>query len=1249
LAVLLLVPLFVLLTVLSPALGHAAETTRGPGILVLPLFSLVDSDPSAAVGFGLAATLESLDNKIPALPETYLAHHLASLATDPEDLMAAYADGERHQIPDRVLASWAEASGRRLLVSGVCRLAGDQLRAELSVYDAATGRRRQHQLSGTFANGLIDLKGEWLALLDHYGVHLPEARDRLLNPETRSMAAFRANGLSLRHWLVYLLDRELGGESRAALDAARQAVAADGQYALALDTLAYILWWEGEQGEAARLFSRALAQDPVLMDALDGTIGLALAGGRAEEARDLARRKGALRQDEGAGAKERIDAQLADVAFKEGRLAERGGGWQEALAWYEQGLALLGPARAAGADPEALAFRRAAAVAKEAMGREQEALAEFRDLLALSRQTDGPCATPIQATLLQDQGDLLLNQGRVEEALAEYRASLACREVHAGTGKRLVAESYGRIASALMQRADYQGAEEVLHRAREILVRELGPDHPESGRISNTLGVVSMKQGLPAEALTWYEQALTTIRRHQGANHGDSAALRNNLGLALSSLAEYGRARAAFHEALAVYRAQGQVGEQEVAAVCTNLGLLSYALADFGPARTYFEEALAIRLRLLGPGRLETADAYHNLAAVFQAQGAAGQALANEELALAIRQKALDPEHPDLAESYHSLGSMRFGLGEYEAAGVLHEKALAITLKSLGPWHPETGLGYYNLGTVAVAGHDFDLALAKFDQALAIAERAGDRELLWRLYRELSRVHKGLGQTGTAIFWGKQAVNTIQAMRRQSADLGRTLRQTFVADKESAFRELALLLADEGRFAEAIRVIDLLKGEEYFDFIRREQEEATGLGGQLPFSRVEQGWQAGYETLRGQGAAMTRADDLAAASAELAALRAAMEREGAAARPAGTEATPDPTDPARLDALRQGLAKSGAGTVALYYLLAEHGLSILLVTPDTHLVRQVAIEADRLADLSHRFRLRLTSPGSDPLPEAGRLYRTLVAPIAEELTTAGARRILLVVDGSLRYLPFAALHDGHGYLAERYAFSLLTPAQPPAAPDQGGRPLRVAALGVAEGREGFTPLPAVQEELDRIVKEGADDPVGVLPGVVRLNRAFSRAALAEALGQGFPVVHLASHFVSRPGTAADSYLLLGDGGHLDLDQLRRQRVDLRPVELLTLSACDTALGQSDGNGRELESLAVLVQRQGAKAVLASLWPVADRSTALFMQSLYASLRQPGSDPGAALRQAQHTLLTGDPAFSHPYFWAPFVLMGAGQR
>ena len=99
---------------------------------------------------------------------------------------------------------------------------------------------------------------------------------------------------------------------------------------------------------------------------------------------------------------------------------------------------------------------------------------------------------------------------------------------------------------------------------------------------------------------------------------------------------------------------------------------------------------------------------------------------------------------------------------------------------------------------------------------------------------------------------------------------------------------------------------------------------------------------------------------------------------------------------------------------------------------------------------------------------------------------------------------------------------------------------------------------------------------------------------------------------------------------------------------MTLSACETAMGGGRANGREFEGFGALVQQRGAKAVIASLWPVADASTPLFMQHFYRAL-QHGRSKADALRAAQLALLDNSGAveggYSHPYHWAPFVLMG----
>ena len=222
----------------------------------------------------------------------------------------------------------------------------------------------------------------------------------------------------------------------------------------------------------------------------------------------------------------------------------------------------------------------------------------------------------------------------------------------------------------------------------------------------------------------------------------------------------------------------------------------------------------------------------------------------------------------------------------------------------------------------------------------------------------------------------------------------------------------------------------------------------------------------------------------------------------------------------------------------------------------------------------------------------------------------------------------------------------------------------------------FASLPNVREEIDGIVK-----PRGILPGETLLDEGFTWNAMKNSLRKRYSLVHIASHFNFTPGNDTESYLLLGDGTSLPLSAMKTQTGVFGGVELLTLSARNTASGDEmkDKDGKEVEGFAVLAQRQGAKAVVATLWPVADESTSLLMREFYKLREAKKLTKGEALRQAQMTLLTGktqgDPAknveraanqlkdekappkraktfridpekpFAHPYYWAPFILMG----
>jgi CHAT domain-containing protein len=233
-------------------------------------------------------------------------------------------------------------------------------------------------------------------------------------------------------------------------------------------------------------------------------------------------------------------------------------------------------------------------------------------------------------------------------------------------------------------------------------------------------------------------------------------------------------------------------------------------------------------------------------------------------------------------------------------------------------------------------------------------------------------------------------------------------------------------------------------------------------------------------------------------------------------------------------------------------------------------------------------------------------------------------------------IPFAALHDGTRYLIEDFAIAT-TPSLTLTAPQplSADKPSALLA-GVARSVQGFAPLPNVSTEL-----AGIRNHIG---GEVLIDDRYTVGRLAAALSQEeYAIVHLATHSVVSD-TAANSFLLTYDGrlsmSELE-DILRRGRFRRQPVELLTLSACETAVGDE----RAALGLAGIALKAGARSAVATLWRVQDDAAAALMTHFYASLAEPANPSKAAsLRNAQLQLLKLE-ATAHPAHWAAFMLIG----
>jgi CHAT domain-containing protein len=257
-----------------------------------------------------------------------------------------------------------------------------------------------------------------------------------------------------------------------------------------------------------------------------------------------------------------------------------------------------------------------------------------------------------------------------------------------------------------------------------------------------------------------------------------------------------------------------------------------------------------------------------------------------------------------------------------------------------------------------------------------------------------------------------------------------------------------------------------------------------------------------------------------------------------------------------------------------------------------------------------------------------KLYDMLVRPAVARF---GMPEVLVVsATGGLRYLPFAALHDGTGWLVERTRLLAVTALDQQkfagGSAAQTGRP-SVLALADPDGS-----LPGARREVSELKNALGD--VRIIDGA-----AATLAALREQIrSPGYDIVHLATHGRLDGAHPEQSHILLAGQPlyYKDIPGLRFHK-----TRLVVLSACDTA---SRGSGVEVTGLAYQFERTNVRAVVATLWPVDDAATAELMADFYKRLRD-GKSPAESLALAQRTLAK-QPRFQHPYYWAPFVLIGA---
>ncbi len=321
----------------------------------------------------------------------------------------------------------------------------------------------------------------------------------------------------------------------------------------------------------------------------------------------------------------------------------------------------------------------------------------------------------------------------------------------------------------------------------------------------------------------------------------------------------------------------------------------------------------------------------------------------------------------------------------------------------------------------------------------------------------------------------------------------------------------------------------------------------------------------------------------------------------------------------------------------VYPIILEDSLEVVLSLPGKPLLHySTQIPRQEVENTLDRMRKAVVTRSSRAYLSTGsKIYDWLVKPAVADLTKAQIKTLVFVLDGRFANVPMAALYDGNQFLLEKYAIALTPSLQLFDPKPLEEKKLQALIAGISQARQKFSALPNVTGELAKISSQVSTK--------VLLNQDFTSTALKNQLSSStFSIVHLATH--GQFSSQADKTFLLTWDETFNVNELNsllrsREQSGSGAIELLVLSACQTAAGDK----RAALGLAGVAVRAGARSTLATLWFVSDEGTTELMTQFYRQL-DASTTKAEALRRAQLSLLK-DPILNHPYYWAPYVMVG----
>jgi CHAT domain-containing protein/tetratricopeptide (TPR) repeat protein len=910
---------------------------------------------------------------------------------------------------------------------------------------------------------------------------------------------------------------------------------------------------------------------------------------------------------------------------------------------------------------------------------QQQALTIAREIK--DRQNEGKAVANL--------GDIYYSLGNYEKVIEYHQQSLTiAREVKNRQNEGNALGSLGLAYCFLGDCAktiDYE--QEWLKIAREIKHRR------SEGKALGNLGLAYCLLGDCAKGID-YEQQSLTIAREVRDRQSEGNAL-GNLGNAYYALGNY--AKMIDYEQQALTIAREIRDRQSEGDALNSLGNAYYALGNYAKAIEYQQQALTIAHETK-ESRSE-GQALGNIGNAYYALGNYTKAIEYQQQALAIVRETKDRRSESKALS--GLGNTYYSLGNYAKAIEYHQQALTIAREIRNRQSEGKALG--NLGNAYDSLGDYAKAIEYQQQSLTIAREIGGRESEGLALSNMGNTLVRRGRSELAIIFYKQSVNVRETIRTAIRTLPRESQDSYTQSIANTYRALAVLLIEQSRIGEAQQVLELLKIQELKDFDPVVRAKVNRNGKTIELDNSEKKIVSEHDTYIAFAQKLQECEDKNEGCKELKDKRVAakadydkvvqsFEQEIKDRKIKDEKNFLDPKNP--LNAKAQEIIQAQPNTALIYTLVTEKRLWIVLAT-QSEVLRSFEVNVTQaelsktvaeFQNLTNRCELRnCTAADTAAFKVVSQQLHTWLFPkdLQTELqgtkTTPKIEHLVFALDRVTRYIPMSALFDGQKYLIQDYTVTTIVSADSTRSerlPDTSNTKVLAFGFSNALPPDFLKPLTAVVGELNSILRDETDatDKTLRFPGRKFLNEQFTTANLEQYLPKR-QILHIATHGEFVGGSQEQSYIVLGDGRKLKISEMLKL-YGLPGVNLVVLSACQTALASKDSTGVEISSVGNAFFEKGVKSVVASLWNVNDGSTSLLMQEFYKHLAE-GKTKTAALREAQLDLMTGQKTekdvprgndadvkltqkpgttraptnqptdYRHPYYWAPFILIGNG--